>query len=116
LRRTLIASIGPTCTETLRGAGLGVDFEPDRPKMTDLVQGLARSAELLLARKRASAAAGVDVDRCGRAELVWPREMPSGPDVLQNSAFMKACRREKTDYTPIWIMRQAGRFLREYRE
>ena len=29
---------------------------------------------------------------------------------------MKACRLEKTDYTPIWLMRQAGRFLREYRE
>ena len=32
------------------------------------------------------------------------------------SQFIKACRLEKTDYTPVWIMRQAGRFLREYRE
>ena len=29
---------------------------------------------------------------------------------------MKACRLEKADHTPIWLMRQAGRFLREYRE
>jgi len=33
---------------------------------------------------------------------------------LQNSRFMKAARREPTDTTPIWIMRQAGRYLPEY--
>jgi uroporphyrinogen decarboxylase len=35
---------------------------------------------------------------------------------LVNSAFMKACRREEAPYTPIWLMRQAGRYMREYRE
>lgn len=33
---------------------------------------------------------------------------------VQNSRFMKAVRREPTDATPIWIMRQAGRFMPEY--
>ena len=31
------------------------------------------------------------------------------------SEFLKACRRESTRYTPIWLMRQAGRYQPEYR-
>src|SRR5204863_9396897 len=29
---------------------------------------------------------------------------------------MQACRREAAPYTPVWLMRQAGRYMREYRE
>src|SRR6201988_176661 len=29
---------------------------------------------------------------------------------------MRACRGEAVPYTPIWLMRQAGRYMREYRE
>jgi len=33
-----------------------------------------------------------------------------------NDTFLKACRGEPVDYTPVWIMRQAGRSIAEYRE
>jgi uroporphyrinogen decarboxylase len=34
---------------------------------------------------------------------------------LVNDTFLRALRRQPTEYTPIWLMRQAGRYLPEYR-
>jgi uroporphyrinogen decarboxylase len=33
---------------------------------------------------------------------------------LQNDTFLRALRRQPTEYTPLWLMRQAGRYLPEY--
>ena len=46
----------------------------------------------------------------GVAPIIAPMFAP-----LQNDNFLRACWRQPTEHTPLWLMRQAGRYLPEYR-
>jgi len=52
-RRCVIASIGPTASETLLAAGFPPDIEPPHPKMGHLVLAVAEHARRIVAEKRA---------------------------------------------------------------
>ncbi|HET9178283.1 MAG TPA: uroporphyrinogen decarboxylase [Terriglobia bacterium] len=123
LRRSTVCSIGPTCSAALVAAGIPVDVEASPPKMGVLVLEAARHAPDLLPRKPPGGTVsgespdGERFEAASRAAVTEPaRAGFVASEALKNSRFMKACRREPVDATPVWLMRQAGRFMKEYRE
>jgi len=105
--KMVIASVGPDCSEMIRSFGLSVDVEPESPKMGPLVVATAEKAAKILEAKRQNDCA---------VEVYDAILETTAREELDGSVFMKACRLEKTPYTPVWLMRQAGRYMKEYRQ
>ncbi|MDY6951045.1 MAG: uroporphyrinogen decarboxylase [Thermodesulfobacteriota bacterium] len=112
-KEVLIGSVGPSASRAIAEQGLTVDYEPDTPKMTHLVREMARRGNDLLQKKRTAHGNQVNTNSWQRIDMVWQPGVHGQP-TIDDSLFMKACRRQETAHTPIWIMRQAGRYQREY--
>lgn len=106
LKKIMIASIGPTTTGMLDEMDIHVDMEPSHPKMGHLVTEAATDGVRLIERKRRIRAIG-PANNSAKLTTSHPAE---------NSLFIRAARGEPTERTPVWLMRQAGRYMSEYRE
>lgn len=112
-KQVCIGSVGPIASRAITGQGLTVDYEPDTTKMVHLVREMARRGGDLLHKKRTAFANKIDTNQWRRIDMVWQPGIDAEP-TIKDSVFMKTCRREQTPHTPVWIMRQAGRYQREY--
>lgn len=110
LKSMVVASIGPTTSEMLNHLELPIDLEPEHSKMGHLVQASADKSNRILKAKR------FHTNSVGAVRSADDNaSQDSMAKSMEDSSFLKACYRQSSDVTPVWLMRQAGRYMAEYR-
>ncbi|HBF13746.1 MAG TPA: uroporphyrinogen decarboxylase [Deltaproteobacteria bacterium] len=107
LYSTAITSIGPVTSEHLSTHQFFPDLEAKPHKMEALVELMAKKGLSASRQKKKKAV----------LNLVYVKDsqqITETKDIMEDSPFMRACRIKANSQIPVWLMRQAGRYMAEY--